>query len=857
MDMHKIEPSVTEDLLRLYELALSIGQRLDATETYRNFLRVLISRYNLTGASLWWQDTDSQELRPLEALPHMPDADYFASIIHQALDPSGDASVRIIHQSDGKHPASNRIIDDPSPTFAIYPFSQTGVLLMQAAQQELFSTRMLNGLRPVLGALAATIRGKMAHAQLLRSEQSLSQQRGFFKTLIQTLPDLVWLKDPDGIFLACNHRFELLFDAPEAEILGHTDYAFIDHATADSFSAHDRQAMQQSSPTVNEEWITFANDGHRELLETTKTPMRDEHGRIIGVLGIGHDITKYREDEEKLRQSEYSFRSLFNNLQEGVFVQTKDGHFITVNEGAARMYGQPREWFSGKTQQDISAPDLNDLDVLAPQLARAFSGTPLTFEFWGQRADGTVFPSEIRLTLGTWFGQPVIFALATDITARKKQEEHILHLAHFDTLTDMPNRFLALDRLSQMINEARHNKELVAVLFLDLDDFKKINDILGHDTGDTLLNEAALRLQEGVRSGDTVGRLGGDEFIVLLGGLVDAADARPVAETLLQQFRDAFRIGDREMILTVSIGISLYPNDGDNPLELLRKADSAMYHSKGQGRNTYSFFTAQMNMDLSRRLLLEEQMHGALDRSEFSLCFQPIVNLKNAMIIGVEALLRWHNPTLGEIAPMEFIPIAEQTGLIVPIGEFVLTESLNILAKWQRQLGRPFSMAVNLSPRQFRDPKLVPFIEQTLQQTGCMRASLELEITEGVLMTGHSYIHEALTALSNLGVSIAMDDFGTGYSSLSYLRNFPFNVLKIDREFVNEISSDHANRELVNATIAMAHCLGLKVIAEGVETEEQLALLTAQQCDFGQGFLFSKPSAAAEITQMLALETCS
>ncbi|MEJ2465960.1 MAG: EAL domain-containing protein [Candidatus Thiodiazotropha sp.] len=396
-----------------------------------------------------------------------------------------------------------------------------------------------------------------------------------------------------------------------------------------------------------------------------------------------------------------------------------------------------------------------------------------------------------------------------DITERRMQDEHILRQAHYDSLTELPNRFLALDRLSQLINESYRNSERVAVLFLDLDDFKKINDTLGHD------------------------------------------NAQPVAETLLNNFTKAFRIDGRDLILTASIGIAIYPDDGDNISELLRNADSAMYHSKEQGRNAYSYFTDEMNQGVSKRLLLEEQMHGALNRGEFRLCYQPKVELSSGEIIGAEALLRWHNPVLGEVPPMDFIPIAEQSGLIVPIGKFVLGEALEMAADCRGKFNDSFTMAVNLSPRQFRDPNLVGYIEKTSRSCEISASALELEITEGVLMNGHAYIDDALAALNDLGVNIAMDDFGTGYSSLSYLRSYPFDVLKIDREFVNDIIDDPADRELVNAAIAMAHGLGLKVVAEGVETEDQLKHLTAQGCEYGQGYLFSKPLSAEELTVLL------
>ncbi|MEJ2394522.1 MAG: EAL domain-containing protein [Candidatus Thiodiazotropha sp.] len=276
-----------------------------------------------------------------------------------------------------------------------------------------------------------------------------------------------------------------------------------------------------------------------------------------------------------------------------------------------------------------------------------------------------------------------------------------------------------------------------------------------------------------------------------------------------------------------------------------------MYHSKEQGRNAYSYFTDEMNQGVSKRLLLEEQMHGALNRGEFRLCYQPKVELSSGEIIGAEALLRWHNPVLGEVPPMDFIPIAEQSGLIVPIGKFVLGEALEMAADCRGKFNDSFTMAVNLSPRQFRDPNLVGYIEKTSRSCEISASALELEITEGVLMNGHAYIDDALAALNDLGVNIAMDDFGTGYSSLSYLRSYPFDVLKIDREFVNDIIDDPADRELVNAAIAMAHGLGLKVVAEGVETEDQLKHLTAQGCEYGQGYLFSKPLSAEELTVLL------
>jgi diguanylate cyclase (GGDEF)-like protein/PAS domain S-box-containing protein len=441
-------------------------------------------------------------------------------------------------------------------------------------------------------------------------------------------------------------------------------------------------------------------------------------------------------------------------------------------------------------------------------------------------------------------------ALKQDVTLQKEQEDKIMQQAHFDTLTGLPNRFLGLDRLTQLIKEAERSGTKVAVLFTDLDDFKKVNDTMGHDTGDTLLIEAAERLRKSLREGDTVSRLGGDEFLVMLGGIQEPKSIQPVVENMLNRFRQPFRIDGRDFLLTLSIGISVFPEDGDNASELLRNSDSAMYHSKDRGRNTYSFFTQEMNQDIARRLQLEQHMHGAMERDEFHLVFQPQIEAASGRIHGFEVLLRWTNQALGEVPPEEFIPIAEQNGLIVSLTRFVLEQALPLAAAWDQTIPG-LHIAINLSPRQFRDPGMVRLVQQQLSASGLPPEQLELEITEGVLMSGHEYIDEALERLYNLGINIVLDDFGTGYSSLSFLRSYPFDVVKIDRSFIQDLVADPSDRELVNASIAMAHGLGLRVVAEGVEEVEQLNHLKRISCDTVQGFYFSHPVPADKVPELL------
>ncbi|PCI60793.1 MAG: GGDEF domain-containing protein [Gammaproteobacteria bacterium] len=559
------------------------------------------------------------------------------------------------------------------------------------------------------------------------------------------------------------------------------------------------------------------------------------------LFSIVQDVTKKKCIENKLKQTEQRFRDLFNNINAEIFIKDLQGKYILVNDNLLNFYGINASDIIDKTDQELFSQDKaklyrqSDLDTIKMMHSIILEDTVEVNKC--QR-----YYSTTKFPLINPNGQVyAVCGISTDITDTKIAEEKILHQAHFDTLTNLPNRFLSLDRLEQMLKEAQRNDEKVAVLFLDLDDFKKINDTLGHEVGDKLLIESAKRLKSIIRDEDTVGRLGGDEFIVILRGITNSSDVQPVTEALLNKFRQPFSIDNRELILTSSVGIAVYPDDAESVSEILRNADTAMYQAKDLGRNGFSYFTQSMNQNVSRRLAVEEQIRGALERDEFDVHYQIQLDMKSEKIIGAEALLRWHNCVLGNITPDEFIPVAEQTGLIVCLGQFVLNQALATIKQWQNRSHGNLRIAVNLSPRQFRDPELVGFVEKALINADVAASNLELEITEGVLLSGHSYIDKALTSLNKLGVILSMDDFGTGYSSLSYLRTYPFDVLKVDRCFVSGIIENNADKELVNATIAMSHALGLKVVAEGVETKEQYHMLAQLGCDYAQGYLLSKP----------------
>jgi len=556
-----------------------------------------------------------------------------------------------------------------------------------------------------------------------------------------------------------------------------------------------------------------------------------------------------------LAKSEAIFRGLLENDIHGVLLSDSQGIIILVNTKLLEMTGYKKEELVGELTEKLITDQFHhrhkqQREGFIKQHQSRFMGAGLNIFMLCK--DGSEIPVDISLTPITTTDGDIVSAVVEDISERLKDKERLIHQASFDTLTQLPNRFLINDRLEQLIIEAKRNDKLAAVIYLDIDDFKKINDTLGHEIGDLVLIQAANRLKSIVRDGDTIGRLGGDEFIVLLGDIIENKDASSIAENIINKFRESFHIDNHHLIATLSVGIAIYPIDGDSSSELLRNADSAMHHSKKIGRNTYSYFTKEMNESVARRLAIEEQMYKALSRQEFEVYYQPQINLASNKIIGAEALLRWKNAKLGFISPDEFIPIAEQTGLIVPIGYFVISQALKATKQWHQSFKDDFRIAINLSPRQFCESNFLETIDAIIKRQGVPRKFIELEITEGIFMDENDYIDDTLRKMSKSGISIAMDDFGTGYSSLSYLRSYPFDVVKVDRVFISDMDKNIADKNLTNASIQMAHALSLEVVAEGVETDAHYQLLKEMNCDIGQGYLFSKPITKVEMDALLS-----
>ena len=471
---------------------------------------------------------------------------------------------------------------------------------------------------------------------------------------------------------------------------------------------------------------------------------------------------------------------------------------------------------------------------------------------FGMTRDYTMYLGYFDFLLQAMMGMGLVASLLEDEReASELATVEIEHLAYHDALTGLPNRPLFIDRLIVALAQVGRVNHKLAVFFLDLDRFKDINDSLGHSTGDTLLKAVADRIRRCVREGDTIARFGGDEFTLLIPRIDNIEDAAKIAQKIIETLKIPFMIAERELFVSTSIGISIYPSDGSDPETLVRNADSAMYRAKDQGRDNYQLYAPAMNARALERLSLENSLRKAISQNELVLHYQPLVDLSDKSIGGLEALIRWNHPELGLLSPAHFISAAEVSGLIVPIGNWVLLTACRQLKLWQKRIDPDLTVAVNLSARQFHQGNLTQEVLQALEQTGLHPGSLELEITESSAMQNAENSIHTLRELKALGVRISMDDFGTGYSSLSYLKRFPIDTLKLDQSFVRDVTTDRGDAAIVSAVISMAHSLDLKVIAEGVETAEQLAFLQKQHCDYIQGYFFSKPLSIEELEPYL------
>ncbi len=577
-------------------------------------------------------------------------------------------------------------------------------------------------------------------------------------------------------------------------------------------------------------------------------PFTTETGQVEGVVITFTDITHIK---EALEQKQI-LATVFEHSAEGLVITNSDNKILAVNSSFTQLTGYSQEEAIGQNPSILKS-GREPKEFYAEMWDTLLTSNCWQGEIWDKRKDGSYYPKWLSIAV-VRNGQGEIanyIAGFSDISERKQAEQKIEHLAHHDSLTNLPNRFCLSERLSQALQQAKRAGHHLAVLFLDLDRFKNVNDSLGHDVGDKLLIEVASRLKDSVRSSDIVGRIGGDEFVVVLPEIQSGIASVHFAEKIRQTLSEPYLINGHELHNSPSIGVSIFPHDGDTVEELMKNADTAMYHAKSLGRNNYQFFKKEMHSNAHERLVLENDLRLAIERNEFILYYQPQVEATSGMVVGVEALVRWQHPGRGLIMPDAFIPIAEDSGLIIQMGTMILEIACRQLAAWLAEGLSPLRMAVNLSAKQFRQSTLPDTVADIIARTGIDARLLELEITETAAMGHPEETIRQLKCLNEMEVQLAIDDFGTGYSSLGNLRLFPVSRLKIDRSFVSNIETNADDAAIAAATISLAHTLGKEVIAEGVETEAHSAFLIHQKCDYMQGYLFSRPLAADKAAEFI------
>ncbi|HVJ48808.1 EAL domain-containing protein [Desulfitobacterium sp.] len=595
------------------------------------------------------------------------------------------------------------------------------------------------------------------------------------------------------------------------------------------------------------EMINRKKNGTLYTEEMTITPVYFEPEQNLYFIAVKQDVTQRRKDMEEMRMA----AKIFENTLEGVLITDDKGDIIFTNRSFQEITGYSTEEVLGKNPKILSSGKHNQ-EFYRQMWKFLLEKGEWQGEIWNRRRTGEIYPEWLTISvIKDDCGKTVQYAaILSDLTLRKKNEERIKHLAYYDALTDLPNRYLFLDRLTIALAHAARHDNTLAVLFLDLDRFKDVNDTLGHAAGDQLLQEVGRRITTCIREEDTVARMGGDEFTVLLPD-IRIEEAKDVARRILGVFRMPFILEGLELFLTPSIGIAVASDKLIDAQTILRYADLAMYKAKENGKNRYWLYQSDMDIQAQDRLTLEQRLRKGLDRNEFVLYYQPQVDVTSGKLLGMEALIRWQNPETGLVPPRKFIPIAEETGLIIPIGEWVLRTAIAQNVAWQEKGLPPLRIAVNLSVRQLQQEDLVERISEILEEEGMKGVWLELEITESMAMQDIELTSRVLGQLKKLGIHIAIDDFGVGYSSLNYLKRFPIDTLKVDQSFIQDSLSNSENGAIVSTILELARELNYSAIVEGVETEAQLEFLKVKACEGIQGYLISRPLPARDMTIFL------
>ncbi|TQK74334.1 diguanylate cyclase/phosphodiesterase with PAS/PAC sensor(s) [Brevibacillus sp. AG162] len=660
------------------------------------------------------------------------------------------------------------------------------------------------------------------------------------------------ITDHKGIILRANEQFCRISKYERSELIG-KDHRILNSGYHPKGFFKEMWSCIRSGQVWRGEIRNRAKDGSYYWVDTTIVPFKNQAGEIYQYLSIRSDITARKQMEDELKRSEEKYRIIAENTSDIISIINLDGDFLYLSPSHKRVWEHtvPDEEIHNLFEWIVE----DDRDIFAYAIQHAFStrkeymvecriNTQINDVIWTESKINPIMDEEGNVTK--------LLLVTRDVTDRKQSEETIHHLAYHDALTDLPNRRMYVQQLSKEMMQAKRFQSNLAVLFLDLDRFKDVNDSFGHDVGDMLLIEAAKRLQACLKPGDVVARLGGDEFTIMQNQLQDRSEAAALAEQIMNQLQRPFELDGHVFNVSCSIGIALYPQDGDNPEDLLKRADTALYTVKSRGKNGYDFFDPTMEAKSLERILMENEMRKAIEQEHFQIYYQPKIDIATSAMTGMEALVRWVHPELGIIPPNRFIPIAEETGMILALGEWILKQACKQNKIWHDE-GYTLKVSVNLSARQIYQKDLVEMIKDILRETNLSPDWLELEITESIFVK----MEEATAVLQqirDIGIQISIDDFGTGYSSFSYIKSLPVDTIKIDASFIRDIHHNQESQAIVKAIVTIAQSLNMNVIAEGIELDDQVAALKENGCDHGQGYLFSKPLPTDAFDQFLRQE---
>ncbi|MDF1763330.1 MAG: EAL domain-containing protein, partial [Oleibacter sp.] len=690
------------------------------------------------------------------------------------------------------------------------------------------------------------------------NQNRIAESERRYRLLAENMSDIVWETDTNvdfkfissSIKRVLGHDSEDLLDLGPYAIFQESELRELMKETYKSIRFHKLVDYAEPAPIIRKDLMATHKNGHKILVEIKASLIWDEYKQLTGVLGVCRDVTEARNIEQQLLLAS----KVFENSSEAILITDNQLNIVKVNRAFTKITNYQSSEVIGKNPELLLNTGESNRDFFEQV------GEHLVIDgYWQGEIQYRRKQGDIRTA---WAGVSAIrdeqqevqslIMIMSDISDRKATEDRIHYLAFYDPLTQLPNRSQMLERLEAMLTKARQQNLWIGVLFIDLDRFKPINDSMGHPAGDRLLQLVAERLKNSVKSDDLVCRMSGDEFTIAFMESGDEASVTSTAITIgdrvLEALHRPFGLSSRDVFISASIGISIFPKDGQTVIELLKNADLAMYHAKNMGRDNLKFFTASMNRKAVQRLELENDLRQALARQEMEVYYQPQYCTKTRAIVGVEALLRWHHPTQGVIEPSVFIPIIEDTGMIVPLGEWVLKQACTHFVHWKTaSKGNLLRMAVNVSGRQFGSDDFLAMVTRTLSETNMKATELELELTESILMDDVTHTLSILKELRKLGVKTAIDDFGTGYSSLNYLKQFPVDTLKIDRSFIQNLPHNDDDAQISRTIIAMGHNLGVGIVAEGVETEAQYNFLKAEHCEEVQGFYFSHPMPESEL----------